>query len=1038
MSRKIQVQVKWFSLPSSQPTPTHLHHNFRETDEFVFGPPKTSFASASSRTFGKPVENDTGSATPTKSDRFNFRDKFFRDRDGNDSRDYNERDQQYFDRRDSTKYGLDRNAAAGSSGPSRKGFNRDDADWVGDRQRTGLRRSDEPAGERKTRLNQDDKWEGRDFRGDLDRDDCDRPLRNADARSDRDFKHQSSASRSGLGLPGTSDRSSRRFTRGIGADEDYDEEDRSASLRNREWRRGNAVPDKDWNRNNRDRERGERGDNKDAFFRKHDADPEWMYSGEPTSNGPAPAHQAHTQEDFQRWKERMKAGGAKAAESGLARDKASEKEKNNDKVIHGKNEQNNSAQKPANPNPDPIFDNLAMDPFFSKWGGAGSGADASTTLAEGDNVPARASSTISDDYPKGGSLKAAAKSKSSRFASIFKPPSDTTSKDRGSLSSPSQAQLQCQVSMPPQSIALPRDGFFASNPNAGPGTPVIASPIRPSGSTQATPAPLFATAPPSTTDADQEGFQRILQMLGGNRATQSQNSAPVARVSRTSSVAQFDFPGVAGAVSHGGHAHAPSQPGNELKTAGSTPAPSVPSPAVNSTREGFPGPTISNTGPNPRNDISAGTPGSGQTPTQSSTETDLLLRLMQQTKISSSSPGPQQEVYPPSHLVGAGRPPLPPGTLPSGMVLPPHMQQPPVHGQPGFRTPSSAGLPPFMDDPAIAGFRGNEPPVSNLRRRDTLPRANSGMSGPQEMVYLEDIPYTAGGPLQPPTPSGSAPLSASPAIMAAAAQRQAAAQQAQREQREREMLLRRREGQAREAPSPLSAGGGNGNGLQRPPGLEQVQPQPGGGWPANQAAVSGRHPGPGGQTHSPLPQLMGHPQAPLAPSSSIHPQTGPSPPTSGPSAGPLPPPGLLPGMIPPGLAQNPAAAARIMGLINKQPFAPQGPPLPGHPHAGGPPPPGMPLPTAGIPGGPPPPGANTRGPPVPGGPGGPMFPGHPFLPGMMPNMIPPGPFNAMTLSPPQGTGHPLPGVGPALPPGAGGMNPAGLPPSMTMPPPPPG
>lgn len=999
----------------------------------MFGPPKTSFASASSRMFGKPVENDNGASTPAKSDRFNFRDKFFRDKDGND-KDHSDRDQQHFDRRDPAKQGqgFDRNSTSGVGASSRKAFNRDDADWTGDRQRAGQRRFDEPTGEKKSRLNQDDKWEGRDFRGDRDRDESDRPLRNTDNRLDRELKHQSSASRSGLALSGNNDRASRRFTRGNGGDDrdDYEEEDRSVSLRNREWRRGNAVPDKDWNRNNRDRERGEKGDNKDAaFFKKHDIDPEWMYSGEPASNGPSSAQQVHTQEDFQRWKERMKAGGAKAAESGSARDKEMEKKKTNDQSVQDQGQKSSGAQQPSKSKPDPIFDNLAMDPFFSKWGTAS--GDASTTVAETEKAPVSASPSVPDNYAKVGTPKATSKSKSSRFASIFKPPSDTLSREQDVLPSPSQSQPQLQMPMPSQSGALPGDGFFASSLNAGPGTPTTAPPTYPSGAAHAAhPSVPTATAPASTTDADQEGFQRILLMLGGNRAAQNaqpQSSTPTARASRTSSVAQFEFPGQpGGGAPNNGHAHAQSQPaGIELRTAGSTPAPSVPSPAISSTREGLPGPSMINA-PSGRVE---GTPGPSQ-PAQPSADTELLLRLMQQAKLSAPSPGPQQGAYPPAHLAGAGRPPLPPG-----MALPPHLQQPQMQGQPGSRTSSTAGLPPFIDDPAIAGFRGNEQPMPNLRRRDTLPRTNSGIPGPQEVSYFEDVPYNVGGPSQPPPPPpGSAPPSANPAMMAAAAaQRQAAMQQAQREQREREMLSRQRERQAREghgqqAPSPLSASAGNGSGLQRPPGLEQVQPQPGGGWPANQAAVSGRHPSVNGPpTQPPLPQHMGHPQSP-------HPQPGPSPSTTGPSGGPPLPPGLLPGMIPPGLAQNPAAAARIMGLMNKPPFAAQGPPPPGHPHAGGPPPPpGMPLPPNGLPGGPPPPGAAPRGPP---GPGGPMFPGHPFLPGMMPNMIPPGSLGAMTMSPPQGAGHPLAGAGPAPPPAGGGMNPVGLPPGMNMPPPP--
>ncbi|RVX66879.1 hypothetical protein B0A52_09003 [Exophiala mesophila] len=56
-----------------------------------------------------------------------------------------------------------------------------------------------------------------------------------------------------------------------------------------DWRR-DRTRDRDWDRSN-----------------KPEADPEWMDAAEPEE-----PFQAHTQEDFQRWKERMKAGGASA------------------------------------------------------------------------------------------------------------------------------------------------------------------------------------------------------------------------------------------------------------------------------------------------------------------------------------------------------------------------------------------------------------------------------------------------------------------------------------------------------------------------------------------------------------------------------------------------------------------------------------------------------------------------------------------------------------------------------------------------------
>lgn len=79
------------------------------------------------------------------------------------------------------------------------------------------------------------------------------------------------------------------------------------------WVRGGKLPESEQqgNRNEWRRERGaDRGDEWErGRYAKTEQDPEWMDSAEPEE-----PNQKHTQEDFQKWKERMKAGGTPSEE----------------------------------------------------------------------------------------------------------------------------------------------------------------------------------------------------------------------------------------------------------------------------------------------------------------------------------------------------------------------------------------------------------------------------------------------------------------------------------------------------------------------------------------------------------------------------------------------------------------------------------------------------------------------------------------------------------------------------------------------------
>ncbi|EHY53250.1 hypothetical protein ABEF92_001146 [Exophiala dermatitidis] len=137
---------------------------------------------------------------------------------------------------------------------------------------------------------------------------------------------------------------------------DAQDEPRRESDRAQEWRRNDAGRDRDFDRSQR-----------------FEAEPEWMDSTEPEE-----PFQVRTQEDFQRWKERMKAGG------GTAQGKV-------DLAAPSEEPQAEPLKKVALPEPDD-----SMDKFFARF-------ESKTKTME----------------PKPGVTKPHGKT---RFASIFSPP----------------------------------------------------------------------------------------------------------------------------------------------------------------------------------------------------------------------------------------------------------------------------------------------------------------------------------------------------------------------------------------------------------------------------------------------------------------------------------------------------------------------------------------------------------------------------------------------------------------------------------------
>ncbi|KAJ5599458.1 hypothetical protein N7450_000525 [Penicillium hetheringtonii] len=540
------------------------------SDEIVLGPPKTNFAS--SRIGGKGSFDLTDrparpNETDEKNDRFNFRDRIFKDRDAQE-KDY--------DRRDGRPGGLN----------GRRG---EKEDWNAGRPRRAFGPDEQ---ERKPRRNGEfDRWESREG-----------PRDSNNERGTRDPQGRFPARKDGQ--PGRTKYDGNWF-REENANDAIDADDDKPALRNREWRRDRHGADRDWTRG-----------------AKLEQEPEWL-----DTNDRDEPRRAHTQEDFERWKERMKAG------SGVAQSEKKEEH----------TESNTATQKQETRRTDgeifssgtPLMGDTSMERFFGMLG------DPKPPVPEAVASPVQVEST-----PKKENFVGSGKpGKSSRFAGLFSPPPE----------SPFKA---------PESPALPKSS---------------------AGSTPANPQ-----------DADQEGFQRILQMLGGgggaaaaagtpHSGTPHQSDMPLQ--SRSSSMAHTEQPRAGVNMS---------SPARDHMGRPDFASPSQENPLAQMTGKG----------PHPG-------------------ERDHLLRLMQQVQI---GPGPTGA----SQRSPNGGPAPPPGLMPEMMPRPPP-------GLTGQKTPN------FFDDPAIANMQ--RPDGDQLRRR--------AANGPP-MGYFDDMPFPQGGQ-GPLTPGGSRP-----------------------------------------------------------------------------------------------------------------------------------------------------------------------------------------------------------------------------------------------------------------------------------------
>ncbi|KAJ5107275.1 hypothetical protein N7456_003950 [Penicillium angulare] len=551
------------------------------SEDIILGPPKTAFAS--SRIGGKgsfdltdrparPADSDE------KNDRFNFRDRFFKDKEAT------ERD---FDRR--------------AAKPGLNGQRGDREDWNAGRPRRTFGPEDQ---DRKPRRNGEfDRWENRENPRDSN---AERGLRDKEGR----FVKKD-------GTPGRSKYEASWFRDEHGNDAADPDDDKSA-LRNREWRRDRHGADRDWQRG-----------------AKIEQEPEWLDSHDHDE-----PRRAHTQEDFERWKERMKAGSG-AAQQAPAYEQKSEAPAESNIASHIPETRPTDGEIFSHSGT-PFMGDNSMERFFGMLG------DTKPTPQEV-SPPAPVEPAPKKEVPsgKGG--------KSSRFAGLFSPLPD----------SPVRAPEPQPAHVPHVPTHVPAAAPPPPVPQSG-GTPV-------------------------NHEADQEGFQRILQMLGGgggaggrsHNGTPSQIESP--HQSRTSSMMmQAEQPRAAGNMS------SPAFSRHEFTSP----------PAQESPMAQF----------------------AGKDP--HSRDREHLLRLMQQVRVGPPSSGNHAQ------SPNAGPPP-PPGLMPEMMTRPPP-------GLGGQQTPS------FLDDPAIANMQ--RPDSEQLRRR--------APNGPPPMGYFDDVPFPQGnqGPM---TPGGS-------------------------------------------------------------------------------------------------------------------------------------------------------------------------------------------------------------------------------------------------------------------------------------------
>ncbi|KAL1863329.1 hypothetical protein Plec18170_000163 [Paecilomyces lecythidis] len=554
------------------------------SEDIILGPPKTAFASAS-RIYGKTSSIDSTDRSrfkdidDVKNDRYNIREKFFKDKENGD------RDP---DRRD-TRLGATN---------GRRGGREDREEWNNGRPRRTFGPDDQ---ERRPRRNgETDRWDNRDRERDQQDFGFERGNRDKDGRfmARRDVQGRGRHEQSW-------------FRDDAGHDTQNVDEDRP-SARTRDWRRDRHGADREWNRGAR-----------------FEQDPEWMDSTDRDE-----PRQAHTQEDFQRWKERMKAGSTQQQQQQQQQQQPPEEKK-----VSSEQAPEGTRKTESRPTEGELFSNVStpfnadtgLEKFFGLLG------DTKATQEPGTPGPTESAAKKDSFSMKGG--------KSSRFAGLFSPSTENTNREPEALNRPDR---------------------------------------------------------PHSTDADQEGFQRILQMLGSSK---SRNTTPQVDGSQQPRPAPL--------------------PAEVSSTTLSSP-----------TREPMARPDyMGYQDPNVRNRNSGGfesllAQGSPKESQASIRDRENLLRLMQQVRLSPASGQAQGNLQSPTT-----------GPTPGILHVPDLLSRPQGMQKPQ-RTPN------FLDDPAIADMSRPGPDSSEQLRR----RPANGI----QMGYMEDMPFP-GVPQGPQTPGGRIP-----------------------------------------------------------------------------------------------------------------------------------------------------------------------------------------------------------------------------------------------------------------------------------------
>ncbi|TVY16241.1 hypothetical protein LARI1_G005602 [Lachnellula arida] len=385
----------------------HVSRNSANPEDIILGPPKTSFMSATSiRTGGKPF--DSPDRPPLRDmdsrDRFNFRGG--RTGDGDNDRTRDSRNNTLRVRRGEG----DQDSDGWSTVKPRKSFGNEGAERFNGRMGLDKHKDD------------------RRFKDREDREPKDKPQRGFDTYSrDKDGDHDHERERDG-----------RRNGTGRGRNEPSWFKDNTDVPPMPRERNSNGDKFVDRSRGWREKERedrgdkgdrgGERGERNERGDRRWDRDrdqrqerePEWLAEPEEEKN------QAHTQEDFQKWKEQMQ-GKDKAA---AGKTPAEEHPVNADAGASFFGLEKHKVDTP-------LAIDTGPDKFFGKWAA----------------TPSQEPSPDSGVEPKKeGATKAKTTGKASRFTSFFTPQEE-----------PPRRQTEPPPAMPPPAPKSGLEGLFQNN-----------------------------------------------------------------------------------------------------------------------------------------------------------------------------------------------------------------------------------------------------------------------------------------------------------------------------------------------------------------------------------------------------------------------------------------------------------------------------------------------------------------------------------------------------------------------------------------------